>query len=171
MSLTLDPTGGDNLDLVVTSGLTAGCQVDLCAASSTTFQAPETTSLPIAGGATYYVFVEAASPSDAGPFTLQIDCGFNATVEVCNNGADDDGDGLIDCADPNCATSTACVPDEVCSDGLDNDNNGETDCGDQACATAPNCVPENCTDTVDNDGDGNLDCADSDCFLDPACGS
>ena len=26
-------------------------------------------------------------------------------VEICDNGADDDGDGLVDCADPSCAYS------------------------------------------------------------------
>ncbi len=43
--------------------------------------------------------------------------GFTATYsiattlpEVCTNGADEDGDALIDCADPDCATSEACTP-------------------------------------------------------------
>jgi formylglycine-generating enzyme required for sulfatase activity len=29
-------------------------------------------------------------------------------VEICDNGADDDGDGLIDCADPDCEAFPAC---------------------------------------------------------------
>jgi uncharacterized repeat protein (TIGR01451 family) len=29
-----------------------------------------------------------------------------AAVEICNNGLDDDGDGLVDCADPDCGTMT-----------------------------------------------------------------
>jgi hypothetical protein len=38
--------------------------------------------------------------------------GFASTVEICNNGIDDDGDGLLDCADPECSnglTATASV--------------------------------------------------------------
>ncbi|MBU0649051.1 fibronectin type III domain-containing protein [Patescibacteria group bacterium] len=31
-------------------------------------------------------------------------------VEICNNGIDDDGDGLIDCNDPDCAAFPDCVP-------------------------------------------------------------
>ncbi|MBI1225087.1 MAG: DUF4347 domain-containing protein [Bacteroidetes bacterium] len=30
----------------------------------------------------------------------------NACVEICNNGIDDDGDGLVDCADPDCGLIT-----------------------------------------------------------------
>ena len=30
-------------------------------------------------------------------------------VEICDNGRDDDGDGAIDCADPDCAADAACV--------------------------------------------------------------
>jgi len=29
-------------------------------------------------------------------------------VELCNNGIDDDGNGLIDCADPACANASNC---------------------------------------------------------------
>ncbi len=39
-------------------------------------------------------------------------CGITATQEICDNGTDDDGDGLIDAADPDCVGS--CIPD--CSD-------------------------------------------------------
>ncbi len=30
-------------------------------------------------------------------------------AEICNNGIDDDGDGLVDCADAQCASDTACA--------------------------------------------------------------
>ncbi|HXC53533.1 MAG TPA: hypothetical protein VN634_21785 [Candidatus Limnocylindrales bacterium] len=42
--------------------------------------------------------------------------------EICNNLIDDDGDGLIDCADPDCAEA----PEPTCTD---------------ACQPAPPCVP------------------------------
>ena len=71
-------------------------------------------------------------------------------VEICNNGADDDGNGLVDCADTvacpggticglhgrTCAGGACTCPTggvEVCGDGIDNDCNGLTDCADPAC--------------------------------------
>ena len=55
-------------------------------------------------GVTYYVYaIVSPTPSDAGcrPYSA-----FQVTVqecvEDCSNGIDDDLDGLIDCADPDC---------------------------------------------------------------------
>ena len=64
--------------------------------------------------------------------------------ENCNDGIDNDGDGLTDCQDT------------------------------QDCSSAPNCgappEPEICNDGIDNDGDGLIDCFDKvDCRQDPAC--
>ncbi|MGE4632985.1 MAG: hypothetical protein AAEJ47_08100, partial [Planctomycetota bacterium] len=42
-------------------------------------------------------------------------------TENCSNGTDDDGDGLIDCADPDCASSPACLPPSAgdeCGDAI-----------------------------------------------------
>jgi hypothetical protein len=68
-------------------------------------------------------------------------CGFSPSQacpacepEVCDDGADNDCDGLTDCADVDCAQSAACrVVDEVCGDCLDNDGNGLVDYEDPAC--------------------------------------
>src|SRR5262245_24958267 len=35
--------------------------------------------------------------------------GASVGVEICDNGLDDDGDNLIDCADPDCSTAPNCV--------------------------------------------------------------
>ncbi len=65
----------------------------------------------------------------------------DADFEDCDDGVDNDDDGLVDCEDPDCASDPACSgEDEICDDG------------------------------IDNDGDGAIDCEDSDCALDPACG-
>ena len=56
-------------------------------------------------------------------------------AEVCDDGIDNDGDGLVDCEDPDCAGSPECIP-EICDDALDNDGDGLTDCEDSEC----NCV-------------------------------
>ena len=102
-------------------------------------------------------------------------CGGVCTgVEVCDNGLDDDADGLADCDDPDCAGDPSCVGpgfEFLCDDGIDNDNDGLIDCDDFDCLFLPECLPtpEVCDDNVDNDGNGLIDCADPACFLDPNC--
>ncbi len=86
--------------------------------------------------------------------------------EICDNGVDDDADGLIDCEDTDCAS--ACTTGEVCDNGVDDDDDGLADCDDPECASA--CTTgEVCDNGVDDDGDGAVDCADSECSWDPAC--
>jgi hypothetical protein len=78
-------------------------------------------------------------------------------VEICNNGVDDDGDGLIDCADPDCAGQTCSATGKTCSAA------SPSTCAcpsGQATETPAQCgaaVP------LDNDCDGKAGCADSDC--------
>jgi hypothetical protein len=81
--------------------------------------------------------------------------------ELCGNGIDDDGNGLIDCADDACAS----ICPEICGDSLDNDSDGLADCEDADCDGS--CT-EACGDGRDNDGDGLIDCADQDCSV-PEC--
>ncbi|MFT4623241.1 MAG: hypothetical protein ACI8PZ_001897 [Myxococcota bacterium] len=82
----------------------------------------------------------------------------DASPEVCDNGADDDGDGFADCADDDCSGTPACP--EVCGDGVDNDGDEALDCTDPDCDGQ---CPEACDDGRDNDGDGLTDCEDIDC--------
>ncbi len=91
-------------------------------------------------------------------------------VELCTNGADDDGDGATDCADPDCVAACDAgmpTPELACADGVDNDGDGKPDCADADCASACDggavLVELACSDGVDNDGDGKPDCADTDC--------
>lgn len=88
--------------------------------------------------------------------------------ELCGNGRDDDADGQVDCADPECAAEIACRP-EVCDNGADDNANGATDCADAACFDAAACQPEICDDFVDNNGNGDLDCDDAQCAQTLAC--
>ena len=61
---------------------------------------------------------------------------------ICTDGVDNDGDGLTDCADPDCAGISICGPegkDVSCSDGYDNDGDGDIDCLDAGCAKNRSC--------------------------------
>jgi hypothetical protein len=76
--------------------------------------------------------------------------------EICTDGVDNDGDGRVDCDDPDCAEGCQ----EICTDGVDNDGDGRVDCDDPDCAEG---CQEICNDDVDNDRDGRVDCDDPDC--------
>ncbi len=61
-----------------------------------------------------------------------------ASPNQCSNGIDDDGDGLIDEADPGCASSgdtSEHSVDLTCDDGLDNDGDGLVDLADPDCTS------------------------------------
>ncbi len=87
----------------------------------------------------------------------------------CDDRADNDQDGLFDCADEGCAAGPDCNENQVagdCGDGADNDADGAFDCDDSDCASDVSCLvpPEDaCDDWSDNDADGSVDCADGDC--------
>lgn len=96
----------------------------------------------------------------------------NVPLESCTNLQDDDGDGLIDCADPDCGGHPSCKSNkEICTNRFDDDGDGLIDCADPDCNSSPNCQSstENCTNRVDDDGDGLIDCADPDCVGFKAC--
>ncbi len=94
----------------------------------------------------------------------------NEYFEVCDNGRDDDSDGLIDCADPDCFDSGTCNG-EICNNGIDDDLDGMVDCDDDDCRGSEFCQePEDCGNGIDDDGDGATDCDDPVCGKHPLCG-
>jgi hypothetical protein len=56
--------------------------------------------------------------------------------EICDSGADEDIDGLIDCADPDC--SELC--EENCTNDVDDDADGFVDCLDSECEQEAVCL-------------------------------
>ena len=123
-------------------------------------------------------------------------CG-GGPVEICDNGADDDGDGLVDCEDPDCIGDAACGcgPDgtpcddgdpctfgDVCVGGEcvglpvdcdDGDPCTEDFCDGGECVNVPipDCgTQEICDNGIDDDGDELVDCEDPDCANAPGCG-
>ena len=55
--------------------------------------------------------------------------------EICDDGIDNDDDGLIDCADSDCANAPNCLPREICGNRLDDDNDGIVDYEDADCCS------------------------------------
>ena len=102
-----------------------------------------------------------------GTGNLSINDGFNCVLAPppfesnCGNGVDDDGDGVIDCNDPDCYNSNVCTT-EICNDGIDNDNDGWTDCSDSECFTVSYCL-EICNNGIDDNGNGLIDGDDPQC--------
>ena len=132
---------GVDLNLVVTQDpAQTDCVLETCTGQSATGAHPETLALIVNSGTTLFAFVEGASPLDAGAFTLSATCGV-ATVELCDAVEDEDGDGLINCADPDCASDDVCTVAEQCANGIDDDGDGAIDCGQLDCYAAANCTP------------------------------
>lgn len=88
--------------------------------------------------------------------------------EVCDDGWDNDGDAIVDCADDDCDGEAGCR-ERNCDDNVDNEGDGAADCLDADCDGEALCHEAECDDAYDNDHDGELDCADSDCVGLAAC--
>jgi hypothetical protein len=104
-----------------------------------------------------------------------------ADSSECNDGKDNDGDGLIDfidndgqsnaLSDPGCDDATDASEHSaalVCDDGADNDGDGETDLADPGCTGLEDesefSTTAQCDDGLDNDEDTKVDLADTDCL-------
>jgi hypothetical protein len=62
----------------------------------------------------YYYVIDALQPGMEGEVTLSFRAFANRGPELCANEIDDDGDGLVDCKDPDCTGVVGC-PGPVCS--------------------------------------------------------
>ena len=104
-------------------------------------------------------------------------CRLPETEVICNDGTDNDNDGLIDCADQDCNVDIDCQSptyETDCADTIDNDNDNFIDCADSDCIGDAACLPvneTNCIDQLDNNVNGLIDCDDPDCSDDQACTS
>jgi hypothetical protein len=95
--------------------------------------------------------------------------------EICDNGKDDNCNGLADCNDPGCLGERACVKPgvEVCNNTLDDDDDKLIDCADPDCRNNIACRPtmgmEICDNGKDDNGDKLVDCSDAQCTMFPSC--
>lgn len=113
-----------------------------------------------------------------------------SSVQACGDGIDNDGDGLADCSDPDCARldtcniagcgpfncAGCCGLDGTCFDGTEQNACGFLGMACDVCSLGETCataecraIRENCTNGIDDDHDGAADCLDSQCALDSAC--
>jgi hypothetical protein len=110
-----------------------------------------------------------------------LECTSQEEQAQCDDGLDNDEDGLFDCDDIDCEGIGCCgrqgdeSTDEFCNDGCDNDGDGYSDCLDHSCSkssTVTVCksavqededTPETCSDGIDNDWNGHFDCDDWSC--------
>jgi len=93
--------------------------------------------------ARYFVLVEATSQAATGQGIVTLDVS-DPSLELCDDALDDDGDGLTDCADPDCASSPVCLPEANCHDGVDDDGDSFTDCADPDCIGTNACLGGSC---------------------------
>jgi hypothetical protein len=63
----------------------------------------------------YYVIAQPFEPAGQGPLTVTLSTGC-PQQEICNNGVDDNCNGLVDCADPQCFTDPGCAKQECIPD-------------------------------------------------------
>jgi hypothetical protein len=113
--------------------------------------------LPAAG--VYTIRVWQPSALTTGAYTLEL--ARNPCASDCQDGVDNDGDGLIDFpADLGCANADDLSERRECNDGYDNDGDGFTDFagGDLGCPTNNSTIEDaQCDDGRDNDLDGAID--------------
>jgi hypothetical protein len=119
---------------------------------------------------TFQIFGDGGSPPGTyygltGPVTVWIDhivmgrtnpCADPANCEACYDGVDNNGNGLVDCADPDCAGIQHCI-ETICNDFIDNNGNGLIDCADPDCAQDPVCHVNAIWADLDGDGDVDMD--------------
>ena len=117
------PWGQDPMLVLAVLDAQTGCQPAACiAGAGVLVPEPAVIELDVKAGHKYYLVVDGMTlgifPNQS--FTLSVDCGCPAVPdEVCGNDKDDDGDGLVDCQDPNCDEVPPCKPVEACEVAAD----------------------------------------------------
>ena len=110
LDFTCTQTGDQVLQLAAQTG-----PLDRCDASIATCADPATLpsgcnfGIPDLQPGPYYLLVQAFTAGTEGTVDLNLRGVSQRTLEICNNGIDDDGDGAIDCNDRKCATDTHCL--------------------------------------------------------------
>jgi len=109
----------DDLDLFILSAST-GCSPASCVAWGVT-SGNDTVTWNVTAGSTWYIVVDGFE-GDTSAYTVSLTNIASApptpptpVAEVCGSGADEDGDGLVDCDDSDCAADASCQQVATCS--------------------------------------------------------
>jgi len=118
----------------------SGCE----AGSTAAMTAADGVSFFCSADSTYYVVIEGYeftrpdSTASTCSYTLDVSTG-GGCPEDCDNGADDDGDGDVDCYDEDCAADPACMTG-LCEGGVADDADGDGVCDDVD--VCPDTIPD-----------------------------
>jgi hypothetical protein len=126
---------------------------------------------PVSEGYDVITLVLRDLDGDTDSIDVPINTGSVVELPQCADGIDNDGDGLVDLADPDCVDESDDHEEHIeqCRDGIDNDGDGLVDLADPGCAGSSDDDETNgvhtpqCSDSVDNDGDGLFDLEDPGC--------
>ena len=142
--LHLTQTGSHSLTLSTEAGPGTSCLTgELACLTSPGVHMPGTWSFSQLPAARYFVNIDATTEDATGMGRLEIQT-VGPLDEWCANGIDDNGDGLADCADPQCSALSLCQPETLCRNDLDDDDDGWTDCADPDCMATSSCGPGMC---------------------------
>jgi hypothetical protein len=99
------------------------------------------------------------------PGHCQCSCGGHTTANEndvsCSDDVDNDCDGLVDCADPDCSSEISCFEDN-CANNVDDDGDNYADCRDDDCyniASPSYCGGSTMSGAAKYEDDGNFSCS------------
>jgi len=126
-------SGSHSVTLATEAGPGTPCGAgELSCAPSPGLHLPGTWSFSALPAARYFVTMDAVTSDATGLGQLELQIA-GPLDEWCDNGLDDNADGLADCADPACADLSFCQGEINCRDGLDDNVDGWIDCADPQC--------------------------------------
>jgi cysteine-rich repeat protein len=167
-ALALASCGGTLTTGEATGGASGETSTAGTGGATSTGETGGTTSTARTGGTTSTGGVSGVGGADGGG--MPVPYGVPFPPENCDDGVDDDGDGLVDCADGDCATAAQCAvvarcgdgqvqSPEQCDDGVNDGGYGE--CG-PGCVLGPRCGDgvlqpsyEQCDEGAANSNSGN----------------
>src|SRR5581483_1852611 len=96
-------------------GANQACDQNLVACFDAGAMSSATHTFPALAAGSYWVVVESHTGTE-GDTKVTLSTGSQTAMEICNNGIDDDGNGLIDCQDLACQTALNCAQNQCVAD-------------------------------------------------------
>src|SRR5262249_23745351 len=103
--------GGAHVVALFRAGASQACDRNPVACFQAGDAATGTQTFPGLGAGVYWLIVE-SYPTTEGASTVGLSTGSATKMEICANGIDDDGNGLVDCQDQACVNDPSCANSE-----------------------------------------------------------